>query len=69
METPSNSLSPCVQFAFIAELEDERFSDCSVCGRLEISHDRTGRRGISVEQAKDERLALIDADYRSRLSP
>jgi hypothetical protein len=57
--TPGNSLPPCTQFAFISEF-DETHPDCAVCGRLEITHEREGRRSLTAVAARTERLALIE---------
>jgi len=57
--TPENSLPPCPQFAYIGDFDQEKLHDCIVCGRLEVTHDRSGQRGITAEQAKTERLAMM----------
>lgn len=62
METPDNSLPPCPQFACIAEFdEDDPAPDCIVCGRLELTHDHSGKRGLTADEARAERLMMIRA--------
>jgi hypothetical protein len=60
MTTQRNRLGSCPQFAFVAEFADElRAHDCVVCGGFELTHRIRGRRGITLAQAREERLALI----------
>jgi len=64
-ETPSNSLPPCEQFTDFAEFDD-RWPDCVVCERLEISHDKPGHRTLSVPEVDALRATLIDEAVRRK---
>lgn len=64
MITPGNSLEPCDQFVLVAEF-DEHPPDCAVCGRLAITHGRSGQRTLPLVQAKVERLSMIEDSART----
>ena len=64
MLTPGNSLEPCDQFALVADF-DEYLFDCAVCGRLQITHERSDQRTLTLAQAKAARLSIIEDSART----